>query len=186
MRPQAANTLLIYADQTWNSETALALRRGLQRCGRYDAGLALLVLFRDGRLADDDQRLQAEVEHFASEIGIAAFVNEDVRGAWSQALGMRSGSGSPSWRLIAPDGHVAWAHDGQLSAEVLTAALDTHLQLSPDHAPVEFHSGGRLELGKQVSVITLDPAWFEEVESTARARRWLWWSTARTRERSKR
>jgi hypothetical protein len=30
---------------------------------------------------------------------------------------------------------------------------------------VEFHSGGRLELGKQVSVITLDPAWFEEVES---------------------
>jgi hypothetical protein len=95
---------------------------------------------------------------------VVKFVNEDVRGAWSHALGMRHGSGSPGWRLIAPDGGVTWAHDGQLSAEALTAALDTHLQRSPDQAPVEFHAG-RLELGKQISAIPLDPAWFEEVES---------------------
>ena len=160
---RAANTLLIYADEIWSAETARVLTQALEGCGRYDAGLGLLVLFKDGRLGAPYQHLQEQVQEFARYIGISAFVNEDVGGAWSKAFKVRSGAGAPAWRLIAPDGVVTWSHDGQMSQDVLINALDVHLRRSPDPTPSAIRP--RLEVGQLVTGGALSPGFLDEVES---------------------
>ncbi|MBA3356626.1 MAG: hypothetical protein H0U18_11970 [Pyrinomonadaceae bacterium] len=158
-----ANTLLLYVEEAWDEETASALKGGLEACGRYDAGLALLVLFREGLLAAAGPRLMAMVEEFARELGIAALVNEDVRGGWSRSLSLRSGTAGPAWGLISPEGTVTWTHQGHISPEHLTEALDSHLRRSPDVSPVEFRQSP--EIGRQISSTALHPGFFELVES---------------------
>jgi len=153
-----ANTLLIYADETWDQETASTLKRGLDACGRYDAGLHLLVLFREGVLAARGPGLIRQVEESARKSGIAVLVNEDVRGDWSRALALKTGE--PSWRLLSPDGAVIWTHEGHVAAERLTEALDNNLVPSPDATPVAFRLGSELE--KLVAAIGVNPEFFEQ------------------------
>src|SRR6266542_4100197 len=153
-----ANTLLLYADEAWDRETASTLKRGLEACGRYDAGLHLLVLFREGVLAARGPGLMRQVEEFARKLGIAVLVNEDVRSGWSRALELRTGE--LSWRLLSPDGAVAWTHEGQVAPERLTEALDNNLVPCPDPAPVAFGSGA--EFDKPVTAIGVDPGFFEQ------------------------
>ncbi len=80
----AANTLLIYVDEAWTGETAELLRGGLEACRRYDAGLGVLVLFREGVLDAEGPRVIPEIEKFTRQLGIPAHVNEDVNGGWSR------------------------------------------------------------------------------------------------------
>jgi hypothetical protein len=159
----AANTLLLYVDKAWDGATAKVLERGLHDCGRYDAGLALLVLFREGVLEAAGPGLIEEVESFAREQGIAVLVNEDVRGGWSRALDLRTGTGEPGWAILNPNGSAVWTHQGRIESETLTDALDTHLRRSPAPAPAAFREG--IEIGSQILSTALNPGYAELVES---------------------
>jgi len=153
-----ANTLLLYVDEAWDRETASTLERGLETCGRYDAGLHVLVLFREGVLAAKGPGLMRQVEESARKSGIPVLVNEDVHSSWSRTFELRSGE--PSWRLLSPDGTVTWTHQGHLAPDTLTAALDKNLVRSPDPVPVAFRSGSEFE--KPVTAIGIDPEFFEQ------------------------
>jgi hypothetical protein len=159
----AANTLLLYVDNDWDHATTKVLERGLQDCGRYDAGMALLVLFREGTLDAAGPRLIEEVESFARKQGIAVSVNEDVRSGWSRALELRTGTGQPGWAILIPNGSAVWTHQGQIESTILTAALDTHVRRSPSAAPAAFLEG--IEVGSQILSTALDPGLTEPAES---------------------
>jgi peroxiredoxin len=158
-----SNTLLLYVDEAWDEETASALKRGLEACGRFDAGLALLVLFREGSLARAGSRLMRNIEQFARELGLPVLINEDVRGGWSRSFSFRTGAGAPAWALISPEGAVTWKHQGHVSPERLTEALDNHLHRSPDVTPVEFRK--KFDIGSRFSAAVLNPSWSELYEA---------------------
>ena len=144
-----ANTLLICVDEAWDGETAGILGEGLESCRRYDAGLAVLVLFREGALDAGGPRLVADVETHMRRLGVAAHVNEDVNGDWSRALELRTGPGEPGWAIIAPDGAALWTYQGRIAPQDLATALDTHLRRCRDLRPVEFRTA--VAVGMQVS-----------------------------------
>jgi hypothetical protein len=135
---RAANTLLIYVDRAWESETAHTLGGALESCRRYDAGLGVLVLFRSGLLEADGGRVIGSIERHARKLGIAAHVNEDVHGNWARALELGPGSGESGWAIITPDGRAAWTHRGAIGAADLAVALDAHLDRAPDLRPVPY------------------------------------------------
>jgi hypothetical protein len=144
----SVNTLLLVAGERLDSNTATTLEYGLQRCARFNAGLSLLVLFREGVLDANRSETSAAVEAVGQKLGISAYVNEDVHGGWSQALGRHAGA---AWAIVSPDGLPVWTHHGPLEAPVLTSALNTHLRRSPDAAPkaygVSHLVGGRISAG---------------------------------------
>ncbi|MFZ0611484.1 MAG: TlpA disulfide reductase family protein [Desulfobacterales bacterium] len=144
-----ANTLLICVDEAWDGETASTLGEALEACRRYDAGLGVLVLFREGALEAGGPQLMAGIETHMRRLGVAAQVNEDVNGEWSRALELRGGSGEPGWAIISPDGAALWAHQGRISAPDLATALDTHLRRCRDLRPVEFRTA--VAVGMQVT-----------------------------------
>jgi hypothetical protein len=148
-----ANTLLIYVDENWDRDTAGSLEGGLEACRRYDAGLSVLVLFREGALEAGGPRLVADIEAYTRRLGVAARVNADVYGGWSRALELRSGAGEPGWAIIAPDGTALWTHQGRIASQDLATALDTHLRRSRDPRPVPFRTA--VEVGMQVTAIGL-------------------------------
>ena len=158
----AANTLVMLAGERWDEETASALRAGLEHCGRYDAGLAVLILFNEAALQSGGPDLIAEVEAFARKAGVPAIVNADVHGGWSRALEVRSRGAEPGWALIGPQGGVTWRHEGRVSGETLGRALDTFLQPSQDVSPAAARIG--LAVGTKV-IIGLDPSYFDFLQS---------------------
>jgi hypothetical protein len=131
----AANTLVVFTGEAWTDDTAVALREGVGRCGRFDAGLAVVVLFRDGTLEAAGPRPFADVERAIRDYGVPVLVNEDVQGRWSRALEVSGRGAEPAWALVAPDGAVTWRQQGRASGETLTQALDLHLRRSPDVMP---------------------------------------------------
>jgi hypothetical protein len=158
----AANTLVLYVDQAWDRETAATLEGGLNDCRRFDAGLSLLVLFREGVLEAGGARLVGEVEAFARTLGISAVVNEDVGAGWSGALGLRTGTGEPGWGLISPEGNTMWTQQGHIEPGNLARALDINLRRCPDPAPTAF--GLSVGVGERVISTTFNPGWFDENE----------------------
>ena len=86
---------------------------------------------------------------------VPLLVNEDVHGAWSRTLGMAERRGDGGWVLLSPKGAVTWRHEGRLSGEVLTGALDSHLHRSPDASPSP--TRGSLEVGAKLSGAALFP-----------------------------
>jgi hypothetical protein len=157
------NTLLVHVDDGWHGEVAETLTTGLRTCGRYDAGLAVLVLFRDGVIAATGAAIVEEIETLLRRLGVAAHVNEDVDGGWSRALQLRGGSGGAAWAIIAPDGTKAWSHEGRIAPDALASALDTHLRASPDFTPVLYRP--RVQVGTRISGVSLNPSWREPTES---------------------
>jgi hypothetical protein len=153
---QAANTLLIHVNEGWTDETAEILRRGLEECRRYDAGLAVLVLFREGVLDATGPGAIAEIEKFARQLGIAAQVNEDVNSGWSRALELSAGSGGPAWAIITPEGYTPWKHSGHIDAQSLASALDIHLRQCPDLKPAPYRSP--FEVGTRIGLAALHPS----------------------------
>jgi hypothetical protein len=159
----AANTLVLYVDEAWDRETAATLEGGLADCRRYDAGLSLLLLFREGVLEAGGARLVGEVEAFARSLGISAVVNEDVGGGWSRALGLQTGTGQSGWGLISPEGNALWTQQGRIESARLARVLDSHLQRCPDPVPIAF--GLKVGVGERVVSNTFNPGWFEPTES---------------------
>lgn len=150
----AVNTLVLRVEG-WGPDVAEALDEGLRRCGRYDAGLTLLVLFREGLLDRGGRSLLEEVETFAQRAGIAAVVNEDVNASWARALALRAESGGPAWAIIAPHGLVVWTHEGRIAGDALASALDTHLRRCPDPQPFEYRLG--VDVGTRITPDALHP-----------------------------
>ena len=148
--PAGANTLVVYAGEGWDRETAATLARGLEGSGRFDAGLQLLVLFREDVVRSTASPVIRDVQAFAAEAGIAAHVNEDVGRSWSRAFGFQ---GDRAWRLLDPNGVVAWSHDGPLAPDVLAGALAR--QLTPAHGPTFPPRSPRFDVGSQVSAAAL-------------------------------
>ena len=159
----SANTLLVYVDEAWTEETADTLGRGLEGCRRFDAGLAVLVLFREGLLDAAGGRPIEEIERFTSRLGIAAHVNEDVNGGWARALALRAGSGEAAWAIITPEGRAAWTHPGRIDSERLATALDTHLRRCPDLRPVAYRSA--VQEGSLVVGTALHPGFSDLIEA---------------------
>ncbi len=146
---EGANTLVAYVGDRWDPETAAALRDGLSACRRDDAGLAVLVLFREGLLEGLGSEGWDEFRELAKGLEAPLLVNEDVHGGWSASLRLPSERGEPAWRLISPRGGVTWMHDGRASADEVTAALDGYL--FPSGAPSAEHQRPGLDLGSRVS-----------------------------------
>jgi hypothetical protein len=143
-----ANILLLYVDELWNAEIASTLEGGLNACSRYDAGLSVLVLFREGMLERSGGRAMSEIAALGRKLGIAMAVNEDVHGGWSRAFGFRSGSVQSAWAIVSPDGAALWTHHGQIPIERLATALDRHLRTVADAAPLA--SAVKTEVGSVV------------------------------------
>jgi hypothetical protein len=161
----ATNTLVVRLDDRWDRETAAAIREGLAGCERDDAGLMVLVLFRDGLLGSFDADAWEEILEFTKDLEAPLLVNEDVQGGWSTSLGLPSPErGEPSWRLISPRGGVTWMHDGHASGKEVAAALDGYLFPSAPPSAERQQSG--LSLGSPVSPAALDPH-FPGVEESA-------------------
>lgn len=148
--------------RTWDEKNAAALQGGLEHCGRYDAGLAVLILFSEATFHAGGPHLIAKVEAFAHKAGVPAIVNADVQGRWSQTLGVRSQGVEPGWALISPRGAVTWRHEGRVNAETLGRALDNSLLESQDASPAAARTG--LDVGSQV-IIGLDPSYFDFIQS---------------------
>ncbi|MBA4097189.1 MAG: hypothetical protein C0484_10540 [Rhodospirillum sp.] len=159
----AANTLVLYAGEEWSDETANALGKGLEDCRRYDAGLAVLILFKEGVLDHHGPRLTEAVLGHVRRFGIMAHVNEDVDGGWSRTLDLRGGGGEPSLALVSPEGTVPWRHQGRLEPQVLATALDTHLRRSPDLSPPVNHD--YINVGYGVSAAALTPGFADILDS---------------------
>jgi hypothetical protein len=157
-----SNTLLIYVDQAWDRETANTLAEGLGACGRYDAGLAALVLFREGILQAAGPGLVMDIERKMRELGIPGHVNEDVHGGWAQTLELRAGTGEPGWAIITPDGTTPWKQRGRVAPQELSSALDEFLSRCPDVRPVPYHPG--IEVGQAIPATALHPGIRELVE----------------------
>lgn len=158
-----ANTLLVYVDEAWTGETADTLGRALDGCRRYDAGLAVLVLFREGVLDASGGRPIEEIERFTSRLGIAAHVNEDVNGGWARSLALRAGSSEPAWAIITPEGLAAWTHPGRIDPKILATALDTHLRRCADLRPGAYRSA--VQVGSVVTGVVLQPEFIDLIEA---------------------
>jgi hypothetical protein len=130
----AVNTLVVRVGERWHRETGEALREGLAACSRRDAGLRVLVLFRDGALKGAAARHVPELADLAASLEAQLIVNEDVRGSWSKALFMNDRHGEDDqieWRLVTPTGGVTWVHTGRVEGRQLAEALDDYLLPSP-------------------------------------------------------
>jgi hypothetical protein len=145
----STNTLLVYAHRTWEPETANMLRSAFERSHRRDAGITVLVLFREGVLAAAGPGLLREIEELGQRLGVYTTVNEDVGGNWSKAFGFDSVDSGYAWRLLSPHGGVTWMHQGQLDPERLVLALDRCLIRSARAAPRVMRSG--LQVGSRFS-----------------------------------
>jgi hypothetical protein len=155
-RTAAANTLLIYVDRKWDTEIATVLRAGLDGTRRDNAGLVLLVLFKEGILSDATSALFTSIQELGQHLGIATIVNEDVQARWSVAYALRTESDTPSWRLLSPAGDVTWMHDGPVTPPQLVNALDQCLIPSPPAAADVVSSG--VFIGQRISAVALHPS----------------------------
>lgn len=131
---RAPNTLVIRAGERWNPEVGATLRDALLNCRRVDAGLQVLLLFKDGTLSSGGNPV-AEIAPLAADLEAPLMVNEDVRGTWSDALAMDQRGADVQWRLVTPTGGVSWGHTGAIDARALAQALDLYLFPAPPPSP---------------------------------------------------
>ena len=131
---RGANTLVIYAGDRWNLDSIAVLRDALRSTRRTDAGLQVLLLFRDGTLTMDGKILD-EVSQLEGDLEAAVMVNEDVEGAWTRALSMDPRQRDVQWRLVTPTGGVSWRHAGSINPRELGQVFDDYLFASPPARP---------------------------------------------------
>jgi hypothetical protein len=160
-----ANTLFVLVRERWNPEIEQAIRAGLANCGRSDAGLALVVLWRDGSFPRADRDQLAAIEGLGRESGVPLLLNEDVGGEWTRALGLPDDA-NIAWALVGPSGSVTWRHSGHVDAGVLTETLDARLQQSAPPRALPVRSG--LSVGDRLGAAMLTPSFIEAIESLQR------------------
>jgi hypothetical protein len=155
----ASNTLGVRVRERWDRETAATLAEGVRACGRYDAGLSLLVLFRDGAFEGGNRQAVAEIGEMARGLGIGVHVNEDVQGTWSRTLALGD-EPVTGWAMLSPQGNAVWTHRGPLPGETLAGALDTHLRPTADASASPL--GPHREDGELVDGHMFDPDLFDD------------------------
>jgi hypothetical protein len=160
VRSSAVNTLMLYLDREWDGEVEPVLRSALGGTRRDDAGLILLVLFKEGIVGIAGSGLPSEIVGLGQRLGVATLINEDVHGGWSKAFALRAGSGDLVWRLLSPAGGVTWMHNGRVSAKQLTSALDHCLIPSPTASPSVVPTG--VAIGKKVSASALSGSYQDD------------------------
>ena len=97
---RSANTLVIFAGEQWNRETASALREGVAACTRSDAGLLVIVLFRDGTITAKGAPFVSELREQLTGLEAPLLINEDVHGSWSRSLYVDAAAGELTYRLV--------------------------------------------------------------------------------------
>jgi hypothetical protein len=162
----APNTLVVYADEKFDGEIVDVVGAALDLCGREDAGLVFLMLFREDSVGVREMRSAMQgMRDLTARTGLAAMVNEDVQGTWAQALSMGAGSNEMAWRLLSPRGGVTWMHEGRVDVESLGKALDACLMPAPVPRPAPIRRavpiGARLPIG----AMTIGPRRSERWES---------------------
>ena len=139
-RGHGANTLIVRAGRGWNREAAMSLRDGLADCRRRDAGLVVLLLFRDRELMEAKPEMLDELRALSQELEAPLIVNEDVDGSWSEALRIED-SETLYWTIVTPTGGITWAHSGSLDPHGLAEALDNYLLRSQAPLPARVAEG---------------------------------------------
>jgi hypothetical protein len=137
------------------------LGSGLGAAQRRDAGLIVLLLFAEGRLAALDEETVASLGRLSSEAGASVEINEDVHGSWSRAMDVDPGGGELEWRLVTPTGGVIWAHRGSIDPRDLGTALDDHL--IPSGAPAVRPLEPNVKPGDRFSASALTAGWLERI-----------------------
>jgi len=144
------NTLILYLDGEWDDDAVTALTAGVERCDRRFAGLLALVLFRDGTLDSPRDGLPERMSRLSETLVAPLLITEDVNERWSNYLGFRTDVPKPNWRLLTPEGVVAWSHDGTVDSGELAEGLAKHLQPSnpaqPEQAELGHTVGERLKI----------------------------------------
>lgn len=169
--PGAANTLLLYIGEHLDDVTVQTLAGALEACRRFDAGLAVLVLFREGLVQKGGSPLIAEIDRLRHKLAISLLVNEDVHAGWSRTLGFSAESGAPGWAIICPSGDRAWSHQGPVKSDVLANALDVYLRRSAQVSAIKM--GTAIEVGKFVSardLVTSRTHLADEIDEATEAR----------------
>ena len=122
------NTLICFLG-AGSAPASLEIAEGIDRAGREDAGLVVLVVVPEGTL---DEGAATTLRERGPEREAPIHVIEDVSGSWAQAFASALDSG-PAFRLVGVDGRLVWSYDGTVDAETLAGALRENLQ--PSGAP---------------------------------------------------
>jgi hypothetical protein len=144
-----SNMLAVYMGAQWEPKLFAVLAAGLDRCRRLGAGLLVLLLFDDGALSDGGNKLGAKLKAAAAKLEAPVLAAEDADKGWSLALALPQ-NGHPSWRLMRPDGGLAWAVDGAVKAKDLASVLDKRLVAG--HPPVPSPVQPSVPVNNQVPV----------------------------------
>lgn len=154
------NTLVVFVGERWDRDVGTMLRDGLASSQRKDAGLMVLVLFRDGALANLGSDAAADLVHLARDLDAPLQVNEDVGGHWAEAL-VDSDGGETALGLITPTGGVSWAHRGRLESRELAQVLDGYL--FPAGVPTIEAVVPGLVPGTRLPASALEAGWFNDL-----------------------
>ena len=157
---RAPNTLVIRAGERWNPEVGATLRDALLNSRRVDAGLQVLLLFKDGTLTSAGQAIE-ELSHLARDLAAPLMVNEDVRGTWSAALAMDPRDGDVQWRLVTPTGGVSWGHRGAIEVRELAKVFDDYLFPAPPPSVRPLSPG--ITPGTRITTGMLDAGLYDDI-----------------------
>lgn len=149
------NLLVLHAGERWRPELGETLERGLDAVRRRDAGLQVVILFREGALGGPDVAFIADIQALGARLDASLLLQEDVRGSWARALDVTGGE--PEWRLTSPTGGVLWSHTGRLDPGELAEALDDRLFPSQPASPTEVTLPLRIGSRIAVGALEFDP-----------------------------
>ncbi|MBX7435409.1 hypothetical protein JDV09_25400 [Mycobacterium sp. Y57] len=127
------NTLIHSVGERFDPDSLDVLASALTGFRRPDAGLTVLVLFPENSKRDEVRVAVDRLTRLTEGLGLAAAVNEDVRGTWASSLGLPPDE--QAWRLLSPDGGVTWMRDGRIDAEGLNRAIDACVMPAPTPRP---------------------------------------------------
>jgi hypothetical protein len=120
------NKLVVYVNEQWDERDETTILHGVSRCRRDDAGLLVIVVFREGLLSGAGERSLRQLHELAERLPAAMVATEDTDGAWAEAFSVPAVS-HPVWRLVSPGGGTLWMKDDALEADELSGVLDSCL-----------------------------------------------------------
>jgi len=148
-----ANTLVVFMDSEWHPHVGSQLAGGLRACRRTDAGLLVMILFREGALQTLNADAAAGMSELRAELEAPLLVTDDIDGAWARWLAL-NGQTLPEWRLIDPHGITTWVGSDTVDDSKLAEVLNDRLVTSkpalvggPPHEVVDIGKRFPVELG---------------------------------------
>jgi hypothetical protein len=120
------NKLVVYLNERWDERAETTILQGVSRCRRDDAGLLVIVVFRQGLMSGAGGQFARHLFEFAERLPAAMIATEDVDGTWADAFSVPAAS-HPVWRLVSPGGGMLWTKDEELESDELSGVLDSCL-----------------------------------------------------------